>query len=308
MDNFNTGKINHIYIWRDNFFIKFQFYWNVLSVTSIYLILLVSPTNITICCQWRCVQNAAPIGCLVSGGRKTTKKEENFQYFQASSPLYKCGRLQLCLWDWFRFAGFNTAITASQITTDSTQGTHSLLNFWLLKWNKMKSPNSLLLFSLPRLRTVFPWIYFPLCDWVALYWHPHPDGKNNPISQFRVHLPTGLAWGPWRRLCNRHPNGVSQSPQLAPLDADEQRRTFRLPPAVPSPHPSPVTHLASVTWIVLMWFWFVSMSWGVSVQPVKAGGSTVAVLKKMQVNWVLVGVGVTADVLAPLLRPPTEEN
>lgn len=33
-----------------------------------------------------------------------------------------------------------------------------------------------------------------------------------------------------------------------------------------------------------------------------------AVLKKMQGNWVLVGVGVTADVLAPLLRPPTEEN
>lgn len=36
------------------------------------------------------------------------------------------------------------------------------------------------------------------------------------------------------------------------------------PPAVPAPHPSPVTHLASVTWIVLMWFCFVSMSWGVS--------------------------------------------
>lgn len=50
------------------------------------------------------------------------------------------------------------------------------------------------------------------------------------------------------------------------------------------------------------------------MQPVKAGGSTVAVLKKNAgklsfkkggMRW---GVGVTADVLAPLLRPPTEEN
>lgn len=155
---------------------------------------------------------------------------------------------------------------------DSTQHINLLLNFWLLKWNKMESPYSLSLFTLPALLTVFPWIYFPVCDWAALYWHPHPDGeKNNPISRLRVHLPNGLlVWGPWRLVCNRHPNGLPQSPQLASPDAEEQRWTSRLPAAVPTPHPSPVTHLASVTSVVLTRFWFVSMSPGVSVLTLAA--------------------------------------
>lgn len=90
--------------------------------------------------------------------RKWKNKIKISRCWEPFLHLYKWDRLHLCLSDWFKFAGFNTVITASQITTGATRFTISIC-LWTFdfgnetRWNLQ---TSLFLFSLPAVWTVFP--------------------------------------------------------------------------------------------------------------------------------------------------------